>query len=138
LIAVPAGARIHLALGATDMRRSFDGLALLVQETLKHDPFSGHIFIFRGRRADRVKILFYDQNGMCLFAKRLDQGRFTWPSTQPTPDGTTSTTLTPAQLSMLLEGLEWRTLVRSRQPMLAGWAVPFCLYGRGRAATFGG
>ena len=120
MISVPAGVRIYLALGATDMRRSFDGLALLVQETLRLNPFSGHIFIFRGRRSDRVKILFYDQNGMCVFAKRLDQGRFTWPSTQPTPDGATSITLTPAQLSMLLEGLEWRTLVRSRQPMLAG------------------
>jgi len=120
LIAVPTGVRIHLALGATDMRKSFDGLALLVQETLKLNPFGGHIFIFRGRRADRVKILFYDQNGMCVFAKRLDRGRFTWPSTQPSPDGTASITLTPAQLSMLLEGLEWRTLVPSRQPMLAG------------------
>lgn len=67
MITVPAGVRIHLALGATDMRRSFDGLALLVQETLKLDPFGGHIFIFRGRRADKVKILVYDQNGMCLF-----------------------------------------------------------------------
>jgi len=120
LIAVPAGVRIHLALGATDMRKSFDGLALLVQETLRLDPFGGHIFVFRGKRADRVKILFYNQNGMCVFAKRLDQGRFTWPSTQPSPDGTASIMLTPAQLSMLLEGLEWRTLVRSRQPMLAG------------------
>ena len=120
MIAVPAGVRIHLALGATDMRKSFDGLALLVQETLKLDPFGGHIFIFRWRRADKVKILVYDQNGMCLFYKRLDQGRFTWPSMQPMPDGTASITLTPAQLSMLLEGLEWRTLVRSRQPVLAG------------------
>ncbi len=120
MITVPAGVRVYLALGATDMRKSFDGLALLVQKTLKHNPFGGHIFLFRGRRADRVKILFYDQNGMCLFYKRLDQGRFTWPSTQPTADGTASITLTPAQLSMLLEGLEWRTLVRSRQPMLAG------------------
>ncbi len=120
MIAVPAGVRIHLALGATDMRKSFDGLALLVQETLRLDPFGGHIFVFRGKRADRVKILFYNQNGMCVFAKRLDQGRFTWPSTQPSPDGTASIMLTPAQLSMLLEGLEWRTLVRSRQPMLAG------------------
>lgn len=120
MITVPAGVRIYLALGATDMRKGFDGLALLVQEVLKHDPFGGHIFIFRGRRADRVKILFHDQNGMCLFAKRLDRGTFTWPSTRPTPGGTASITLTPAQLSMLLEGLEWRTLVRSRQPMLAG------------------
>jgi len=120
LISVPAGVRIYLALGATDMRRSFDGLALLVQETLKHNSFDGHVFVFRGKRADRIKILFYDQNGMCVFAKRLDRGRFTWPSTQPSADGTASVTLTPAQLSMLLEGLEWRTVVRSRQPMIAG------------------
>lgn len=102
MIAVPAGVRIHLALGATDMRKGFDGLALLVQEVLRADPFSGHLFIFRGKRASAVKILFHDGNGMCLFAKRLDQGAFTWPSTQPQMNGTTSITLTPAQLSMLL------------------------------------
>ena len=120
MIVIPAGVRIHLALGATDMRRGMDGLALLVQEVLRQDPFSGHLFIFRGKSATPVKVLYYDQNGMCLFSKRLDRGRFTWPATQPSPDGTTSVTLTPAQLSMLQEGLEWRTLVRSRQPMLAG------------------
>ena len=120
MITVPAGVRIHLALGATDMRKSFDGLSLLVQEVLRQDPFSGHLFVFRGRRANRIKILFYDQNGLCLFAKRLDQGVFTWPSTQPTADGTTSITLTPAQMSMLLEGLDWRTPIRQRQLMIAG------------------
>lgn len=118
MISVPAGVRIYLALGPTDMRKGFDGLALLVQEALKQDPFSGHLFLFRGKRADRVKILYYDQNGLCLFAKRLDQGRFTWPSTADAPGGVV--TLTPAMLSMLLEGLEWRAPVRSWVPAAAG------------------
>ncbi len=120
MITVPAGVRIHLALGATDMRKGFDGLALLVQEVLRVDPFSGHLFIFRGKRAGLVKILFHDGNGTCLFAKRLDQGAFTWPNTQPSPDGTASVTLTAAQMSMLLEGLDWRTPVRTRRLMVAG------------------
>ncbi len=120
MITVPAGVRIHLALGATDMRKSFDGLSLLVQEVLRSDPFGGHLFIFRSKRAGTVKILFHDSNGMCLFAKRLDQGAFTWPATQPSADGTASVTLTPAQLSMLLEGLEWRTPTPTRRLMIAG------------------
>ena len=120
MITVPAGVRIHLALGTTDMRKGFDGLSLLVQEVLRQDPFGGHLFIFRGRNATQVKILFYDQNGLCLFSKRLDQGRFTWPATQPSTDGPVSVTLTPAQLSMLLEGLEWRAPVRTWVPTLAG------------------
>ncbi len=120
MITVPAGVRIHLALGATDMRKSFDGLGLMVQEVLRADPFSGHLFVFRGRRATTLKILFHDGNGMCLFSKRLDQGAFTWPTMQPQADGTASVTLTPAQLSMLLEGLEWRAPVPTRRLMLAG------------------
>ena len=120
MITVPAGVRIHLALGPTDMRKGFDGLALQVQEVLQADPFSGHLFIFRGKRASTVKILFHDGNGMCLFAKRLDQGAFTWPVTQPQVDGTASVTMTPAQLSMLLEGLEWRSPVQTRRLMIAG------------------
>ena len=120
MITVPAGVRIHLALGATDMRKGFDGLALLVQEVLRADPFSGHLFIFRGKRAGLVKILFHDGNGICLFAKRLDQSAFTWPNTQPPPDGTASVTLTTAQMSMLLEGLDWRTPMRTGRLMVAG------------------
>lgn len=120
MIALPAGVRIHLALGATDMRKGFDGLALLVQEVLRADPFSGHLFIFRGKRATAVKILYHDGNGMCLFAKRLDQGAFTWPTTRPQTDGTVSVVLTPAQLSMLLEGLEWRAPAQTRRLMIAG------------------
>ena len=118
MLTVPAGVRVFLALGPTDMRKGFDGLAVLVQDVLLQNPFSGHLFVFRGRRSDRLKILYYDQNGMCLFAKRLDQGKFTWPTTRDAPGGTV--TLTPAQLSMLLEGLEWRTPVRTWQPVIAG------------------
>ena len=120
MITVPAGVRIHLALGPTDMRKGFDGPSLLVQEMLRTDPFSGHLFVFRGKRAGMLKILFHDGSGMCLFAKRLDQGGFTWPTTQPQADGTLSVTLSPAQLSMLLEGLEWRAPVQTRRLLIAG------------------
>ena len=72
---LPAGVKVHLALGYTDMRKGIDGLATLVQEVLKKDPFSGHLFVFRGRKANLIKILFWDGTGLCLFTKRLDHGR---------------------------------------------------------------
>ena len=103
MLIMPSGVKIHLALGRTDMRKGFDGLAVVVQEVLKKDPFSGHLFAFRGWKADIVKILFWDGNGLCLFTKRLQQGRFIWPSLCK-PGGTV--TLTPAQLAMLIEGLD--------------------------------
>jgi transposase len=114
-VAVPTGVRVYLALGATDMRKGFDGLAALVQATLGEDPFAGHIFVFRGKRGDRVKLLFWDGQGLCLFAKRLERGRFVWPQAR---DGVA--TLTPAQLAMLLEGIDWRAPRRTWQPELAG------------------
>jgi transposase len=80
MIPAPSGARVWLAAGHTDMRKGFDGLALLVQETLKHDPHGGHIFVFRGRRGGLIKVLWHDGQGLCLFAKRLERGRFIWPS----------------------------------------------------------
>jgi transposase len=73
MIPVPSGARVWLASGHTDMRKGFDGLALLVQETLKRDPFGGHLFVFRGRRGGLIKVLWHDGPGMCLFSKRLEQ-----------------------------------------------------------------
>ncbi len=79
MMIVPAGVKVHLALGYTDMRKGMDGLAMLVQGTLKKDPFCGHLFAFRGKRAQIVKILFWDGNGLCLFTKRLDQGGFVCP-----------------------------------------------------------
>ena len=100
MIAIPAGVRIYLAMGPTDMRKGFDGLSMLAQEVLKQEPFSGHLFVFRGKRGDLVKVLYWDGQGFCLFAKRLEKGRFVWPITK---EG--SVTLTPAQLSMLLEGI---------------------------------
>jgi transposase len=115
VIALPAGTRVWLAAGATDMRRGFDGLARQVQQVLGQDPFSGHLFVFRGRRGDLVKVLFWDSQGMCLFAKRLERGRFIWPQAK---DGAVS--LTPAQLSMLLEGIDWRMPARTWQPEMAG------------------
>jgi len=79
MIPVPAGVRVWLATGHTDMRRGFPGLALLVQETLKRDPHSGHLFVFRGRRGDLIKIIWHDGQGACLFSKRLGAGGFYGP-----------------------------------------------------------
>ena len=102
------GTRIWLACGFTDMRRGFDGLAALVQSQLEQGPFSGQLFVFRGRKGDRVKLLWWDGDGLCLFAKRLDHGKFVWPQVA---HGRVA--LTPAQLSMLLEGIDWRRPVRT-------------------------
>ena len=79
MIALPAGTRVWLAAGVTDMRKGMDGLAALAQTALAENPFSGHIFVFRGRRGDLVKLLWFDGDGLCLFAKRLERGRFVWP-----------------------------------------------------------
>ena len=115
MIALPAGTRVWLAAGASDMRRGFDGLARQVQQTLGQDPFSGHLFVFRGRRGDLVKVLYWDTQGLCLFAKRLERGRFVWPAAT---EGVVS--MTPAQLAMLLEGIDWRMPARTWQPDMAG------------------
>lgn len=98
MMIVPAGVKVHLALGYTDIRKGMDGLAMLVQETLKKDPFSGHLFAFRGKKAQMIKILFWDGNGLCLFTKRLDQGGFAWPRMAGIEG---SITLSRAQLAML-------------------------------------
>jgi transposase len=115
MIAPPAGVRIWLVAGATDMRRGFDGLAALVAQHLNEDPFSGALFIFRGRRGHLLKILFWDGQGLVLYAKRLERGHFVWPVTK---DGAVS--LTPAQLSMLTEGIDWRMPARTWQPEMVG------------------
>jgi transposase len=115
MITPPSGVRVWLAAGVTDMRKGFDGLAMLVQERLQRDPFGGQVFVFRGRRGDRLKVLWWDGQGLCLFAKRLEKGRFVWPSGA---DGVVA--LSPAQLGMLLEGIDWRMPVRTWRPELAG------------------
>jgi transposase len=97
------------------MRKGFDGLSLAVQEHLKRDAFSGQLFVFRGRRGDLLKALWWDGQGLCLFAKRLEKGRFIWPQAK-----SGAVTLSPAQLSMLFEGIDWRMPRRTDQPVLAG------------------
>lgn len=114
MIALPAGTRVWVAAGVTDMRKGMDGLAALVQTTLSENPFSGHIFVFRGRRGDLVKLVWFDGDGLCLLAKRLERGRFVWPQAL---SGTVA--LSAAQLSMLLEGIDWRRPVKTWRPELA-------------------
>jgi transposase len=96
------------------MRRGFDGLSAKVQAVLEQQPFSGHVFVFRGRRGDIVKLLWWDGDGLCLFSKRLERGRFIWPKAE---SGTVS--LSRAQLSMLLEGIDWRRPERTFTPQIA-------------------
>ncbi len=111
MITLPAGTRIWIAAGVTDMRRGFTGLSAQVQTALDENPLSGHVFVFRGRRGDLIKVLWFDGDGLCLLAKRLERGRFVWPHAT---NGTVS--LTRAQLSMLLEGIDWRRPARTWQP----------------------
>jgi transposase len=120
MIAPPANARIWIAAGVTDLRRGFGGLSALVQTALEQDPYAGHVFVFRGRRGDLIKLLWWDGDGLCLFAKRLERGRFVWPKTD---SGTVA--LTRAQLSMLLEGIDWRQPARTWKPEMAVY-LPQC------------
>ena len=115
LIPVPANTRVWLAAGVTDMRKGFAALAAQAEAVLKQDPFAGHLFVFRGRRGDLVKIIWWDGQGACMFMKRLEKGRFVWPSAK---EGKVA--LTPAQLSMLLEGIDWRAPQRTWRPLAAG------------------
>ncbi len=103
MMGLPAGTRIWLVAGHTDMRNSFQGLAAKVEATLRENPLSGHVFVFRGRRGNLIKILWSTGDGLCLLAKRLERGRFVWPQAQ---DG--KVFLTQARLSMLMEAIDWR------------------------------
>jgi transposase len=115
MIAFPSGARVWLATGHTDMRKGFDSLALLVQEDLKRDPHAGDLYVFRGRRGDLIKCFWHDGQGACLFTKRLERGRFLWPSMA---DG--AVTISAAQLSYLLSGIDWRMPRETWRPKAAG------------------
>ncbi|TPQ39614.1 IS66 family insertion sequence element accessory protein TnpB [Cupriavidus pinatubonensis] len=116
MIRIPANTKVWLAAGMTDMLRlGFQGLSLKVHTVLAQDPFAGHVFLFRGRCGDLVNCLWWDGDGQCLLAKPLEQGRFIWPQAE---GGTVS--LSPAQLLMLLEGIDWRRTVQTRRPQLPG------------------
>lgn len=115
MIPVPSGVRVWLATGVTDMRRGMNGLTLQVQEALGRDPYAGDLYVFRGRRGDLLKVLWHDGQGTSLYAKRLERGRFIWPSPA---DGVI--VISPGQLGYLLEGIDWRNPVRSWRPDRAG------------------
>ena len=114
MIGLPSHTQIWIAAGVTDLRRGFDGLSALIQTKLEKSPLSGQVFIFRGRRGDLVKLMWFDGDGLCLFCKRLERGKFIWPQAT---EGSVS--LTRAQLSMLLEGIDWRRPQRTWDPQLA-------------------
>jgi len=102
VIVPPTGIRVLVATKPVDFRKGMDGLAAYVQLELQSDPFCGIVYVFRAKRADRVKLLFWDQTGLCLLTKRLEGAKFRWPAVA---DGVMR--LSPAQLSALLEGLDW-------------------------------
>lgn len=111
---LPGGVRVFLACGVTDMRKGFDGLAAQVQTVLAQDPYGGALFVFRGRRGDLIKALYWDGQGLVLYAKRLEKGRFVWPQAS-----SGAVTLTAAQLSMLAEGIDWRMPAWTARPEAA-------------------
>ena len=123
-----ADAKIWLAAGVTDMRRGFNGLAAQTEQVLAGDPYSGHLFLFRGRRGDQIKMISlswfaskplagngWDGQGACLFTKRLERGRFVWPAAK---EGKVN--LSRAQLAMLMEGIDWRVLKKTWRPGIVG------------------
>ena len=122
MIVVPPGVRILLATRPVDFRKGMDGLAALVQQALQADPFAGEVFVFRAKRADRVKLLVFDGSGLVLYSKRLEAGRFCWPSPA---DGVVR--LTSAQLATLLEGLPWHHL-QPRSVRRPSIAYPMCRF----------
>jgi len=111
MIGPPPGTRVYLACGVSDMRRGFDSLSAQVESVLNLDPYGGAVYLFRGRRGDLLKALYWDGQGLVLYAKRLEKGRFVWPQAK---EGTVS--LTAAQMSMLLEGIDWRQPVWTARP----------------------
>ncbi|MDB6179604.1 IS66 family insertion sequence element accessory protein TnpB [Paracoccus sp. Z330] len=115
MIPVPANMPVSLAAGVTDMRKGFPSLAAQAEAVFQQDPFAGYLFVFCGRRGDLVKVIWLDGQGSCMFTKRQERGRFVWPLAK---EG--KVTLTPEQLAMLLEGIDWRTPQRSWQPLRAG------------------
>lgn len=115
----PTGAvRVLVATKPVDFRKGAEGLAALVRETMQADPFSGAVYVFRAKRADRVKLIYWDGTGVGLFGKRLEDGKFRWPKAQ---DGVMR--LSAAEFSALLEGLDWKRVHAAREtpaPMQPG------------------
>ena len=124
MIGPGTGVRVYLACGVTDMRKGVAGLAALAQDVLHQKPASGAVFAFRGRRGDRIKLLYWDGQGFCLYYKVLERGRFPWPSAK---DG--AVRMTSAQLAMLWEGIDWRRLTGVLRLRVSGDIAPsFALF----------
>lgn len=117
MIATGGQLRVYVATRPVDFRKGHDGLAAMVPEMFGLDPFSGAVFVFRSKRADRIKVLVWDRTGLVLVHKRLEGGAFVWPQVR---DGVMR--MSPAQFAALLEGLDWRLVrpERARRPQLAG------------------
>ena len=110
MILTPAAVRIFLAREPADMRRSFNGLCGMVREHLSADPLSGHLYCFRNKRGDKLKLLYFDRTGLAIWYKQLEQGRFHWP-----PMNTASVELNAAEVAFLLEGVDWKSLKRHKR-----------------------
>ena len=109
MLSLPPSVRIFVALGATDLRKSFDTLSVLVKEVLRQDPLSGHLFAFFNRRRNRVKLLVWDRDGFWLFCKRLEEGTFSIPASG------TNSELSARDLLLVLEGIELRSVRQRRR-----------------------
>jgi transposase len=115
MIPIPSGVRVWIATGHTDMRRGMHSLALQVQEVLQRDAHAGDLYVFRGRSGSLIKILWHDGLGMSLYAKRLERGRFIWPSATA---GVVS--ISKSQLAYMLDGIDWRNPQHTWRPTAAG------------------
>lgn len=110
MLSLPSSVRVFVCLQPTDMRRSFDGLAALAESVCRSDPFSGHLFVFGNRRHDRVKILFWDTDGYVVYAKRLEEGTFRFPS-----GAGDSLTISSEELWALLSGIDLSSVRRRKR-----------------------
>jgi transposase len=112
VLSFPPAVRIWLCVQPTDLRKSFDSLAELVRQQLQDDPLSGHVFVFRNRRSDRVKLLYWDEDGYIIVYKRLEAGNFRFPAAAANQAGIS---MRAADLAMLLDGVDWQNVRRSRR-----------------------
>jgi transposase len=114
MLRLPISVRIFLCLAVVDMRRSFDGLAALAEQVVREDPLSGHLFVFRGRRGDRMKILYWDRDGYALWCKRLEAGRFRFPT-----EDAAAREISAADLGLILEGIDVASVKRQKRFAIA-------------------
>jgi transposase len=117
MLSLPASVRVYLSTQPADMRKSFDGLCVLVQQVFQRDPLDGHLFLFLNRRRDRLKILYWDRDGLALWYKRLEAGTFQWPASA---GAAASLELDATQLALLLSGVDVRSAQRRKRYARAG------------------